>query len=42
MYMHLTEWQLKKLGCISFVRTGQPDLGQTNHYDNEIGFFEEF
>ena len=42
LYMYLAEWQLKKLGCLSFVRTGQPDLGQTNHCDYEIGFFEEF
>ena len=42
LYMYLAEWQLKKLGCLSFVRTGQPDLGQTNHCDYEIDFFEEF
>ena len=30
------------LGCFPKVRTGQPDHGQTSHFDNEIGFFQEF
>ena len=24
------------------VRTGRPDHGQTGHFENEIGFFQEF
>ena len=30
------------LKCFPKVRTGQPDHGQTSHFDNEIGFFQEF
>ena len=29
------------LRCFPKVRTGQPDHGQTSHFDNEIGFFLE-
>ena len=30
------------LGCFPKVRTGRPDHGRTGHFDNKIGFYQEF
>ena len=34
--------ELNNLGRFPKVRTGRPDHGCTAHFENEVGFFQEF
>ena len=36
------EDELTNLGRFPKVRTSRPDHGRTGHFENEIGFFQEF